>query len=131
MLQVAIGTVSESTDPLITLTGDANLAEVDRLQLELRRVGSSHPRRAVIDLSGCTFMASLALGTLVAFASGVKTREGRVAIAGASGMLLDSIKRSRLDTLFVMADTAADAHRRLLDLVPPTDPAAAHPDHRA
>lgn len=123
MLQIAIRDLGESKDPLIVLSGDANLAEVDRLQLEFRRVGSGHPRRAVIDLSACTFMASLALGTLVAFASGIKTRDGRVAIAGAKGMLLDSIRRSRLDTLLVMADSVPDAHRKLKELVPPHDPA--------
>jgi anti-anti-sigma factor len=120
MLQIAIATLPHSTDPLITLTGDANLAEVDRLQLDLRRIGSAHPRRVVIDLSACTFMASLALGTLVEFTSGVKPRDGRVAVAGAAGMLLDAIKRSRLDTLFVMAESVADATSRLQQLVPVT-----------
>ena len=63
-------------------------------------------------------MASLALGTLVEFTSGVKTRGGRVAVAGATGMLLDAIKRSRLDSLFVLCDSVDAAAARLRELVP-------------
>lgn len=104
---------------LISLRGDANLREVDRLQLELRRASASHPRRAIVDVTEVSFMASLALGTLVEFTSGVKTRGGRVALAGASGMLLDSVRRARLDTLFVMAESVEAAAAEFVRLVPP------------
>jgi len=120
MLEILVEDHGPVDGPLITLRGDANLAEVDRLQLELRKVVSSHPRRVIIDLSAVTFMASLALGTLVEFTSGVKTRAGRVSIAGASGMLLDAIMRARLNALFVMCDTVQDAATRLRELVPVT-----------
>jgi len=108
----------------IRLTGDATLREIDALQLHLRRVGSTHPRRAIIDLSRVGFMASLALGTLVEFTSGVKTRDGRVAVAGATGMILDAIRRSRLDTLFVVSESVDAAATVLRELVPPHDAAA-------
>jgi len=108
----------------IRLTGDATLREIDALQLHLRRVGSSHPRRVIVDLSRVGFMASLALGTLVEFTSGVKTRDGRVAIAGATGMNLDAIRRSRLDTLFVMSESVDAAANSLRQLLPPHDAAA-------
>ncbi len=103
---------------VVTLRGDASLHEVDRLQLALQKAGSSHPRRAIIDVAAVTFMASLAIGTLVQFASGVKARQGRVALAGAAGPLLDAIKRSRLDTLFVMCESVPQARDEMLKAVP-------------
>lgn len=121
MLEIQVQPHAAGNCLLITLKGDANLREIDRLALELRRAGSSHPRRAIIEVSGVTFMASLALGTLVEFSGGVKTREGRVALAGAAGVLLDAVKRSRLDTLFVMADSVDDASAKLVALVPAKD----------
>lgn len=103
---------------LIRMVGDASLREVDDLQLQLRRIGSAHPQRVVIDLAQVTFMASLAMGTLVEFTSGIKARKERVAVAGASGMLLDAIRRARLDTLFMMADTVESAASTLREVVP-------------
>ncbi|MBX3401976.1 MAG: STAS domain-containing protein [Phycisphaeraceae bacterium] len=107
MLEIRIQASTAIGGPLVTLIGDASLAEVDRLSLELRRVQSSHPSRAAIDVSGVSFIASLAIGTLVEFASGVRTRHGRVALVGAQGMVLDAFQRLRMDALFTICPTAA------------------------
>lgn len=109
MLEIRVGTSPEIGGPLITLIGDASLAEIDRLALELRRVQSAHPQHVAIDLSGVKFIASLAIGTLVEFAGGVRTRHGRVALVGAQGMVLDAFMRLRMNTIFTMCNTPADA----------------------
>jgi anti-anti-sigma factor len=126
MLDISTDTAALPGCLLIRVVGEASLREVDGLQLQLRRIGSAHPQRVIIDLAHVTFMASLAMGTLVEFTSGIKVRKGRVAVAGASGMLLDAIRRARLDTLFVMADTVESAASTLREIVPEV-PAAASP----
>lgn len=118
MLEIRVGTSPEIGGPLITLIGDASLAEIDRLALELRRVQSAHPLHVAIDMSGVKFIASLAIGTLVEFAGGVRTRHGCVALVGAQGMVLDAFMRLRMNTIFTMCNTATDA-ALALGIAPP------------
>lgn len=112
MLVVRIQASSAIGGALTTLDGDASLAEVDRRSLELLRVQSSHPSRVAIDVSGASFIASLAIGTLVQFASGVRTRHGRVAMVGVQGMVFDAFQRLRMDALFTISPTAAAVEQR-------------------
>ncbi|MBA2320181.1 MAG: STAS domain-containing protein [Deltaproteobacteria bacterium] len=65
-------------------------------------------RRAVLDLSGVPFLDSTALGALV----GLRKRlgaEGGIAIAGAQPAVRNLFRLTRLDTVFPLFATVADA----------------------
>lgn len=55
-----------------------------------------------MDLSGLTYIDSSGLGTLVTINKRTKEKNGKLVLAGAQGLPLDLIKRTRLDKVFVL-----------------------------
>ena len=53
-----------------------------------------------MDLSGLTYIDSSGLGTLVTINKRTKEQNGGLVLAGAQGLPLDLIKRTRLDKVF-------------------------------
>ena len=54
-----------------------------------------------MDLSGLIYIDSSGLGTLVTINKRTKEKNGKLVLAGAQGLPLDLIKRTRLDKVFV------------------------------
>jgi len=55
-----------------------------------------------MDLSGLIYIDSSGLGTLVTINKRTKEKNGKLVLAGAQGLPLDLIKRTRLDKVFVL-----------------------------
>jgi anti-sigma B factor antagonist len=115
--------MTESSEPsALTLEniGEVTLATVhlselpttvtDQLLLHLQRqTQPGKPPRLVLDLSGVKFVDSIALGTLVVMLRRIKQAQGRFALAGMSGHVLNVMRVTGLDKVFQLYPTVGEA----------------------
>ncbi len=94
---------------IITVTGDAGIGNVGKLETELTRLSALRPALVVFDLSGLDFIASLGMGALMAFRRGVARNGGIVRLAAAKPVVLDAFKHAALNALFDACDTVDEA----------------------
>jgi len=94
---------------IVRLEGAADLCTVDRMQSTLVRLIARRTPLAVLDLSGLTFLASLAMGVLVTFRRDMARRGGRVKLAGVRPEVYHSMRRAGLTDLFEFCTTAEEA----------------------
>ena len=89
---------------LVTLQGEAGVAEAQELTSTIIDLAASRPKKLVFDLSRLTFISSLALGELASLADSLRRFECRMALAGASTMVKSALRRVRLDQAYEMFD---------------------------
>jgi anti-anti-sigma factor len=89
---------------VVAISGEAVVA-LEPLVSGLQSVAESHPQRVVLDLSGLSFMSSLAMGVVLAFRRHVLAQNGSLKVAAVQKMVLDSFKRARLDKVFELTET--------------------------
>ena len=77
--------------------------------LMLMRVVARRPPLVVVDLSGVTFLSSLAMGALVGFSRDLGRCGGRVKLVGIPPLIYESLKTSRLHTLFEICAAVEEA----------------------
>jgi anti-anti-sigma factor len=104
------GTTGETL--VARIQGDADVANSPTLERELTRIIARHPKLLVLNLSGLTFISSLAMSYLVHLNRGVKTHGGTVRVAGASPRIVTALKRCKLDELFTFFETSDAAIMR-------------------
>ena len=104
--QVPAKSDDDTSAPLVvvTISGEA-VVELEPLVSGLQSVAESHPQRVVLDLSGLSFMSSLAMGVVLAFRRHVLAQNGSLKVAAVQKMVLDSFKRARLDKVFELTET--------------------------
>jgi anti-sigma B factor antagonist len=90
---------------IIKLIGSLDVSASTVLERGLVGVSAQKAKRVVFDMSGLSFVSSLAMGTMVAFRNGVVRAGGHVFLAGMSPMVLDSFRRSRLTELFEVRES--------------------------
>lgn len=100
MLTIDITTDEATRATIVSLAGDAGMAELDALDAGLKKAVATRPPLAIIDLSGLKFASSTALGKLIDLHRGMTRRGGRVILAGAGLNVSNVIKASRLDQFF-------------------------------
>jgi len=61
----------------LVLSGEAGLHEADPLHLALTRLLATHPKLTIVDLTECTMLASVTLGALLSYKSGLLKNSGR------------------------------------------------------
>ena len=96
---------------LLRLEGEAGVHAVDRMPfiVMLMRLVARRPPLVVVDLSGLTFLSSLAIGALVGFCRELGRFGGRVKLAAIPPLIYESLKTSRLDMLFEVCATVEEA----------------------
>ena len=96
---------------LLRLEGAVGVHAVDRMPfiVMLMRLVARRPPLVVVDLSGVTFLSSLAMGALVGFRRDLGRWGGRVKLAAIPPMIYESLKTSRLDMLFEVCATVEEA----------------------
>jgi anti-anti-sigma factor len=114
---------------LLRLEGEAGVHAVDRMPfiLMLMRLVARRPPLVVVDLSGLTFLSSLAMGALVGFRRDLGRWGGRVKLAAIPPMIYESLKTSRLDMLFELCATVEEAQAAPSLLLPPLKMESASP----
>ncbi|MBL8759029.1 MAG: STAS domain-containing protein [Phycisphaerae bacterium] len=103
---------TSTTDPatgglVVTLVGDADMSAMPALDRATSLAAAQRPTVVVIDGHGLTFMASLAMGSLVALHNALHASGRRVVIAGPSRPILELIQRAKLDTLFPIYESTS------------------------
>lgn len=91
---------------VVQIAGEVSVDEADELERTLQGLASAKGGAAyVLDLSGLSFAASLAIGCLLRFRSAVVAAGGRVALADIQPMVLDSLRRAQLHRVFSIYPT--------------------------
>ena len=93
---------------VIKLEGSLELAACTALERGLLGLTARKPKLAIFDLSGLTFISSLAMGSMVSFRHGVTRAGGQAFLAGMSPLILDCFRRPRLTALFEVRDSVAE-----------------------
>lgn len=102
--------VEEQPDVMIVrMKGEAGISSSGKLEFELTRLCARKPNFMIIDLSGVSMIASLAMGQLIAVQRAIVRDGGKVRFAAVQPMVLDSFKHARLDKVFQCFPTIADA----------------------
>ncbi len=94
---------------VLRLVGDMGMKQATEIERSLTPTAARHPTLVVLDLSGVTFIASLAIGTLMAFQRGVVSRGGRVYYAAPSKVVADVIRHAHLDKVMKIAGSVEEA----------------------
>ena len=94
---------------LLRLEGEADVHAAGRMQFILMRLVACRLQLVVVDLSGVTFLSSLAIGALVGLRRDLGRWGGRVKLAAIPPMIYESLKTSRLDMLFEVCATVEEA----------------------
>jgi anti-anti-sigma factor len=109
MMPLVIENETKSDAIVVSLIGTADMAQVDVLDRQLTQLCAQHPQRVVFDLARLTFLASISIGALVRFHNSCKHWRGQIILAGTNTDVMGSLKRSRLDKVFIMVDSVEAA----------------------
>jgi anti-anti-sigma factor len=102
--------VAETTwGVLLRLEGEAGVRAPDRMQFILMRLVARRIPLVVVDLSGLTFLSSLAMGALVGFRRDLGRWGGRVKLAAIPPLIYESLQTTRLPMLFEVCATVEEA----------------------
>jgi anti-anti-sigma factor len=93
-----------TTETVVRIAGEAGFRLADQLTAALLSLSARRPKLVILDLSGLTFLCSLAMGVLVSFRRGVVRRGGRVRL----GKTLQEPVREALDRAGLLGLFASD-----------------------
>jgi anti-anti-sigma factor len=88
---------------------EAGVRAPDRMQFILMRLVARRVPLVVVDLSGLTFLSSLAMGALVGFRRDLGRWGGRVKLAAIPPLIYESLQTTRLPMLFEVCATVEEA----------------------
>jgi anti-anti-sigma factor len=94
---------------IVKLDGEAGSAEAWEVGAIVGRLIESHPAKLLFDLTGLTFISSLALGELVRLANDLSRYECRVGMAGMQPKIQEVLRLLRFDQYYEMYETIDDA----------------------
>jgi anti-anti-sigma factor len=106
-LAVTITDVAQGV--LVRLEGRAGFETAEQLELPLLRLVARRTPLAVLDLSGLTFLASLAMGVLVTFRRDLSRWGGRGKIAGVRPEVYQALQYAGLTDFFEFYTTVEEA----------------------
>lgn len=89
--------------PLVTVTGELDVATSPRLRRELDDAVDAGARDVRVDLSRVGFMDSSGLGALMAVHHRLQGIDGRITIVGATPPVRKILEITALDEVFVLA----------------------------
>jgi anti-sigma B factor antagonist len=99
----------------ITVGGELDLFTCTELQEELSLL-PGHVTRALIDLSGVTFIDSTGIGLLVRFATRLRSRGGGVVLVVADGSIRKLLRENQLEHLFEFRSPNEEPARYIVGL---------------
>jgi len=108
-------TVEHSSEPwgvLLTLRGNAGVANAAALDRHVLPIVASKPALVVVDMREMEFISSLGIGSIMSVHQGLRPK-GKVRLVGPNAEVRKVLERSRVDTLLEIFDTveAASAGR--------------------
>lgn len=109
MAALQITTTERDGATIATMTGSASMLEIDPLTRTFDRLAAARPKRLVIDMTRLDFMASLALGQIVAVNRSVKMHGGTVVLAGPNADITGVLDRCNIRALMPVVPTLDEA----------------------
>jgi anti-anti-sigma factor len=97
---------------IIKIGGEVTVEEVDEMERQLQAMVERPAPVYVLDLSGLSFAASLAIGALLRFRNQAISTGARVALADVQPMINDSFRRAQLHRVFSIYPTVDEAFDR-------------------
>jgi len=95
---------------LLTLRGSIHTGpDCRRVEQEVEQLLQNKQTRAVFDFTGVTHIDSAAIGVIVRCYSRLKNAGGALRLAGCNGMVVSSMKLTKVDKVIDMFPTAAAA----------------------
>jgi len=85
---------------VILLTGKMMLTEAGAVQDLVVRLLAEGKRKFIVDLTGLTHIDSTGIGTFIASLGKISEAGGALAMAGATGMVREGFRITRLDKVF-------------------------------
>ena len=113
MANLSIRAADAPQGTVVKIAGEIGVSEVDEMEAQLQAlIVSQAPTAYVLDLSGLTFAASLAIGCLLRFRNQVIAAGGRVALADVPPVINDTFRRAQLHRVFMIFPTVEEAFER-------------------
>ena len=110
MAKLSIRAADAPQGTVVKVAGEIDVSEVDEMEQQLQALtASAAPTAFVLDLSGLTFAASLAIGCLLRFRNQVIAAGGRVALAEVPPVINDTFRRAQLHRVFMIFRTVEEA----------------------
>ena len=101
---------AEGEAVIARLAGNLTIVNAPELRVGLTRLIEEHaPTRLVLNFTDITYLDSATLGVLIEARKAVAGNNGQVALTNLSPQIRGLIGIMKLDTVFVIADTEADA----------------------
>ena len=112
LLRIVVdGDIVEAGFAVDTIIDEACIREIgDELQAAVRE---RQEPRCLVNFSGVRHLSSAALGMLIDLNSTVQELDGRLALAEIDGTIAEVFKITKLDRVFAIHDTAAEARADL------------------
>ena len=105
-MQLGIREGTHGGVPVVSLTGEVDLATVPRLRGALQRAGGGS---IVVDLDGVDALDDVGLGILVGAAGRARSAGGDLVLVCTDERLLDLLRRTRLDQAVAVFPTVVAA----------------------
>jgi len=94
---------------VVRIKGDANVANVDEMERQLRPVAAIREPLVVFDLSELSFVSSLGISVLLNLQRGIRARGGVVRFAAPRQVIREVFKRCRLDAVLELYSSVDEA----------------------
>jgi anti-anti-sigma factor len=94
---------------VVRIEGKADVATADVMRFALLGLLARRVTLAVLDLSGLTYVSSLAMGVLVGFRRDIGRWSGRARIVGVQPFVYEVLQAARLTELFEFYGTVEEA----------------------
>lgn len=104
-----IATRQEGTSTVVEARGEVTVFTSPALREALRKIVQAKPPLVVLDLSQTRYVDSSGVATLVEALQTVRRNQGRLVLAGISDRVRGVFEIARLDNIFPMLPTVAEA----------------------
>jgi len=106
---LTIHTESIGEAKLLAPQGDVDLSRSPALRNALRQAQTSKPPKVIIDLAGVDYMDSSGVATLVEALQIARRNNTKIVLCALSEKVRSILEIARLDTVFMIKPTRADA----------------------
>jgi len=101
--------ISNPERRLVTLDGRLDTAGVGEVELQFNAVTAAAGTDSIADLSGVTFLASMAIRMLVAAARTLAGKQRRLVLVVPEGPVAETLRHGGIDQMMTVVPTMAEA----------------------
>jgi anti-sigma B factor antagonist len=118
-----LGSRVEAGIPVVDVSGEIDVYTVPRFKEQLSELLDGGHKHLVVNLEKVLYMDSSGFGALLGATKRLRPEGGSLALVGCNQVISRMLKITRLNTIFQMYDTEADALQAFNTQSPPDDKA--------